>query len=323
MPSDPRVAAAFELLAPAIDTYRSAVAATLEDVRALLATARGDSTARAERMKQQLGAFAEGRVDSGRLAGMLGERGTLGAATVVQLGRASQALLDALEQDLHVTIDRGGDLALAIDRKLASVGRAFAAARIASAARSRIAVHERDQAALDAFPFRRWNGAERRMAPPLVFSVHASDLNDSALIPFVDGSLKLLLIVDGDGAPAPLVRLITPGVLVIQAHSPEDLKTIAVSGGPAVAAWMPRTAARFTHDPAGGPDLWRRMTVHLPAETHLVRVEGRSAAQQRQELLQLEALAAVPRNSSTSKAALPSVEHLTAWLLKNSTADPA
>ena len=125
--------------------------------------------------------------------------------------------------------------------------------------------------------------------------------------------------------PAPLVRLVSPGVFVQQATDIGDLARMARATGPAVAALVPEGAACFVHDPDGGPHVWQRVTVTArPKGGPRVVLGGRSAFQQNEELLQLEALAEAPPAAAPSADAAPSapayapadpVDKLAAWLL--------
>jgi hypothetical protein len=104
------------------------------------------------------------------------------------------------------------------------------------------------------------------------------------------------------------VRLITPKVLVVQTVDPVDLEFITRYDGAGVLALMPETAARFRHDPVGGPELADRMVVTQLPDTKPHNLGKSSAFQQRQELAQLEVLAAAPSVSKRSAAPAPAVE---------------
>jgi hypothetical protein len=327
MPSDPRVLQALDLFTGSIDRFRSAVVATLEEVRGALAVARGNGLDRAERLKTQLGPFADGRVDLSRLAAVLqGERG-LDPGAERRLQAAYETLQDIASRgrDLFcVAVPAGTPLVTAVTAQLASIGRAFGAARVAASAHGVEAViGMSDEHAMTRFGFQEWSSAERRLAPPLIVSVSGRDLNAGALTSVLDGSLKLLLIIDGPCAPVPLVRLITPNVFVMQAHEVEALKALDGWPGAGIGALMPPTGARFVHDPAAGPELWRRLIVTRSRDGHLSRIGGSSAAQQAEEILQLEALAARPSPEPAIPVSVPEVantddriEQLTAWLLQ-------
>ena len=321
MPSDRRVTRALDLLAPSIEQYRAAVAITLEQVRGRLAAGRSDVDAGSHGLKQQLGPFAAARVDTVRLAAALGNRDALDAQELNRLQDAVTALQSVIERgtDLfHVAVPPGENLGVCVSSQLAAIGRAFAAARIAAAA-NRGAAGEFDEAvALSGFPFAEWSTAERTLAPPLVVTLNGADVNAGALAPLLDGAQKLLLIVEGACAPAPLVRLVSPGVLVIQAHDLEELACAATWQGPAVCALVPRSAACFVHDPATAT-----LSVQSTGDEPVKRVGGLTAAQQADELRQLELLAVRsvsdtpnPESRIPSPHSGDAVDRLAAWLLR-------
>jgi hypothetical protein len=99
--------------------------------------------------------------------------------------------------------------------------------------------------------------------------------------------------------------------------------------GPAIAAWMPESAARFAHDPSAGDTPAERITVdHIPDEKPLRPVGGTSVFQQLEELKQLELLATAgsqPADPTAPAAAAPAAaapaatapaDKLAAWLLQ-------
>lgn len=326
MPSDPRVTRLLELVAKPIEQYRESLTATLEEVRGYLAAGRSDAQARAGRLKEQLGVFAGSRIDVDRMSSLLGETSTLDATALERLERASRALWSVLDRGdslFHVDVPPGADAAAALRRQLGSIGRAFAAARIAGAARNGAPSGLDEPSALEAFPYAQWNVAERRLSPPVVICVQGTDLVAGALSPFVDGHQKVLLLVEGLCAPAPLVRLITPGVLVVQGHALEDLEVAATWPSTAVGALVPLWAVRFTHDPSAGPESWQRMSVNLSRDWRIKRLGGLTAAQQQDEIAQLQALAAQPPAPvvvapppETAPVAADPADRLAAWLLQ-------
>ncbi|MBK6307526.1 MAG: hypothetical protein IPF47_18080 [Gemmatimonadetes bacterium] len=122
----------------------------------------------------------------------------------------------------------------------------------------------------------------------------APDLHIGGLADYLDGREKLVLVVRGASPPAPLVRLITPGTMVLQTSDDSGLDLVATTSGTAVAALVPAEAARFLHDPAQGREPWQRLTVwHMPPAPKNA-LGGLSAWQMQEDLRQLEALAAGP-----------------------------
>jgi hypothetical protein len=331
MPSDPRVARALDAFAPSLERYRETLASTLEDVRGHLARGRAGTEARARRLGEQLGPFAGGRIDAGRLAAVLTDPHALDASALERLERVSAVLAELVAHGnslFMLAVQPGADLAACVSARLAGIGRAFAAARIAAAAcRGGQASGLDEGRALDAFPFAAWSAAERRLAPPLVVAVQGTDFTPAGLASFLDGEQKLVLIVEGASAPAGLVRLITPGVLVLQAHDPADLDRVGRWAGAGVAALVEPPAPRFVHDPAGGAHPWQRLVLQEVPDEPAAPVGPFTLAQQAEELRQLQALAtpsALPADTPAVERAPAApldegdpAERLAAWLVQH------
>jgi hypothetical protein len=185
---------------------------------------------------------------------------------------------------------------------------------------------------LAGFPFRRWSAAERAKAPPLVVEVDGKDLVVGGLAGFLDGTVKLVLVVRGASPPAPLVRLVTPGILVLQTSEAPELELVGKTTGPAIAALVPEEAGSFLHQPAAGG---ARVEVRrIPEEEPKKGLGQISAFQQAEELGLLAALAESAAGTGTAEAGpagaagtavgtadVPQrpaepVDKLAAWLLK-------
>lgn len=339
MPSDRRVLRALELLAEPIERYRAALAATLEEVRGQVDAALSDADSRARLLRSQFGAFGT-RIDTGRLASVLAEGSPVDLLDVERLERARDVLRNLAsrgESLFELEVPPGGDLAALVRDQLATIGRGFAAARIVRAVIHGHGSGVDEARALDGFPFADWTSPERQLAPPLVVRVNGLDLVGGALAPFMDGAVRLLLLVDGFCPPAPLVRLVTPGTLVIQAHDFSELQPLGSAAGPAIGALVPLWVVHFTHDPGAGPQPWQRISVRHSREWRIKRIGPFSPEQQQEELAQLEALARRPEAVSepTAPAAVPDepvaadvpdrradptadVDRLAAWLLAQS-----
>jgi len=311
MPSDPRAVQALDALAKTIEAFRSTLANTSEQIRLLISTRVERNGAVEETARAELGEFASGRIDPERMAKLLSkveppaiEHGDL----VIRALAVCHELLAQRENLFRVVVEEGDDLRVAVGRALAEIGKAFAVTRIVE-----LVVQDQYRASehaelLDGHPFEHWSRAERRVDLALVVCVAGRDLRIGGLADFLDRSFKLVLVVDGDAPPAPLVRLITPGVLVMQTADPGELEWIARHDGPGVVALVPDTAAQFRHDPDGGPALADRMVVTQLPEKKPRRLGITSAFQQRQDLKQLAALAAAPNTSLHSDAPAPPVE---------------
>jgi hypothetical protein len=203
---------------------------------------------------------------------------------------------------------------------LAAAGRAFGAAQLVELIRSGRWNPTAQAELLGPFSFRRWNRAERQIAPALVVEVDGSDLHAGGLGEFLDGAQKIVLVVNAPAPPAPLVSLITPGVYVAQVTDPAELDELARIPGPAVAAVMPEGAARFVHRPAPGRPLGERLSVgFLPGDESCATLARYSAFRQQEELEQLRELAAVPAPAAADPDPAPpaeQVDRLAAWLLR-------
>ncbi|MBK9979149.1 MAG: hypothetical protein IPP20_14745 [Gemmatimonadetes bacterium] len=325
MPSDARVQMALERLARPIGEFRSTVAGALSQAEAYLADQEPDAAKQVERLRQELGLFAEGRIDVGRFNAVAVQRPALSMAHRDRLQRAVDVLRDVLERGgtLHVVdVPSGASVTQAVEGALSRAGRAFGAVlaiELLSGGRYVPAQHD---TLLDQLAFRTWTKAERRFAPPLVVTVDGADLHIGGLADFLDGREKLVLVVRGASPPAPLVRLITPGTMVLQTSDDSGLDLVATTSGTAIAALVPAEAARFLHDPAQGREPWQRLTVwHMPpAPKHALG--GLSAWQMQEDLRQLEALAAGPTTTAplggTTSGSAPgpeAVDVLARWLL--------
>lgn len=310
-------------LARSREAFRSALAATVEQVRGFLSAERARGSA-GDGAAAELGGFAAGRIDPARFDALFSRSRSVDAATLERI-EAVHAELSALSQSgdalLEAEVPAGGTLRDSVAAVLAGVGRVFAAARAFEALRGgrfREAEHG------DGLPYERWSRAERLLAPPVAVRVPGRGLRAEALAEFLDGAQKIVLDVRGDCPLAPLVRLVTPGVFVLQTADGTGLDRFAQWAGPGVAALVPEGSARFAHDPAGGPRPFERTTIGFLPEARAGA--GRSASEQAEERRQLEALAARPPEPAAAPApaaaplAVPAgdpADRLAAWLLSH------
>ena len=300
MPSDERVQPderlqrALDAMVRGRETFRTAVAEALEQIRGHLAAHATRADDRAALAAAELGAFAGGRIDGSRFAALTTDGRVLdddAAATMRRCADVLAELVAAGDAPFACEVAPGDDLRRVVDGALADAGRAFGAVLVFQALRTGVYRSEQHEPLLRAFPFARWNRGERLLAPPLVIVVNGADLRADALAEYLDGRQKLVLLVRGACTPAPLVRMVTPGIFVLQAAAETELAGLAAFDGPGVAALVPEPVARFAHDPLGADTGGRRLTVtHLPAEAPRAAVGGWSVWQQREELAQLAAL---------------------------------
>jgi hypothetical protein len=325
MPSDDRITQALKALARSRESFVSSVAMSAEEVRGILEREAHSEQDPKDKLAHELGPFAAGRIDTERLVAFAAGKPSLDPSKLERIRKAYEALGELKKAGDDVFIARcelDGYLRGTIVTGLARAGRAFGAARVVEAALTGIPEAEGVEDPLSAFPPVLWNRAERAWAPPLVVEVEGQDLRVASLGELLDGAQKIVLVVNGPAAPAPLVRLLSPGVVVIQSDDPADLAALEAAPGPGVAALMPEGAAKFVHTP-GGKTLGQRLEVKFLPEKEPKRGLGAiSAFQQAEELRQLASLSApvelvVPRNGDKPQegAAMDEAGQLAAWLI--------
>ena len=328
MPSDTRFAAALAAMARPIAEFRSILQGALIQAESFRTEQAADSSERARRAAVELGGFAAERIDPARFAALFPAVRAAEPAAVAALDRAI-AILRAItsEGDAAFVVEqpKGGRLGSTIGNALAQFGRAFGAViltELIRGGRYEGADHDR---LLDPLEFRAWSRAERRYAPPLIVSLDGADLQGGALGDFADGREKIVLVVRGDAAPAPLARCITPGTMVLQTADGSGLDRVADFDGPAIAAVMPEGSAVFLHDPAGGREPWQRLTVRTLGELPRRAVGGISAWQMAEDRTLLADLArtpfAIPAEHGAAAPAIgagEAVDRVAAWLLGQS-----
>ena len=312
MQSDPRVQQALSAVAAQRARFRGAIESGRGQMRAYLATHGADAGERTISAAVELGSFASGRIDTNRFASVFSATGLLGYEMAERIERSIHVLDELLERRdglFTAKVPQGGSLRNTVDSALGEAGRAFGAVLAFQAAKTGAHRAEHEQL-LRSFSFSRWNRSERQMAPPLVVEVNGEDFAGEQLAEFIDGGMRIVSVVQGPSSPAPLARLITPGVLVVQAVEAEGLSALDGFDGPAVAALVPSSAARFVHDPRGGSSLRGRLHIDLVPDAPTRQVGARSVWQQREELTQLAALSTIAAGENAQ------VDTLASWLLQ-------
>jgi hypothetical protein len=296
MPSDERITRALEALGEAKETFVSSVAISAEEVRGILERDQGADEKPQEKLAHELGPFAAGRIDLERLAPFVEGNEKLDSEARDRVQKAYEVLLDlkkAGDDLFHTKVDVDGYLRGGIVSVLAKAGTAFGAARCVEWALHDIAPMDTSKDVLESFPPTMWNRAEKSCSPPVVVEVDGQDLKVGSIGELMSGNQKVVLVVSGKAAPAPLVRLITPGVTVVQTDDPAELAALGANEGPGVAALMPEGCAKFIHSPKAGRSMSDRLTVSFLPEEEPTRPLGTiTAFQQAEELKQLTALAA-------------------------------
>jgi hypothetical protein len=296
MPSEMTIAGALEALKAPAESFRSVVAAAANEVGGRLAARRDAGDGRVARTAIGLGTFGARWVNAERFSALFGDSEVLNPLTLARVERAVETLNGIArsgDEIFTVHVPPGGDLRDEVGAALARAGAAFAAAREAELARLGRPPRRAEDAPLT-LPFRYWNRAERSIAPPLVVEVDGGDAQASGLAEFLDGGVKIVLLVRGAAPPALLARLITPGLMVVQSDDPAELSRLAATEAPAIAALVEGDAAHFIHTPGDGP-VWERLEVkRLPAEGRRSSLGSFSTFQQSEEVALLRTHAIAP-----------------------------
>lgn len=328
MPSDARFANARAAMAQPIAEFRAIIQGALVQAEAFLVDQAAGSKERAKRAGVELGHFAAGRIDPVHFAALFPAVPPVEPAAIAALKRAIKTLRAIGDRgDLAFLVDcpKGGRLGASVGDALAEIGRALGAVILTDVVRGgRYQASEHDRL-LDPLEFHAWGKAERRYAPPVIVSLDGADLHTGALSDYADGRAKIVLVIRGAAAPAPLARCITPGTMVLQTTDGSGLDRIAAFDGPAVAAVMPEGAAVFCHDPAAGRESWQRLTVRSLGEAPRRAISGMSVWQMAEDRTLLGDLARTPFTipvsggpATPAVGADDAVDRIAAWLLGQS-----
>jgi hypothetical protein len=319
-PPEDRLRIALEATARQRAAYRSAVIAAHEHAKAILAAGGG-----AERAALELGRFGGARIDAARFAALEAPNAALDYSRRIRVEWAANVLRALAAGDdgaFVVDVPRGGDCRSTVARGFAQLGRAFGAAATVELIRAGHFESERHADLIEKLDFEQWGRSERRAAPPLVVRVNGADLRAGGVAEFLDGGVHIVLIVDGPCAPAPLMRLVTPGTAVVQTADATGADVFSRFEGPAVMALVPTPAACFVHDPNGGRAAWQRLRIlNRPTTSPRKPLGGSSAWQQIEELRQLDSLAERPSlEGAPVESLVPAgsgdpTDRLASWLL--------
>lgn len=320
MPSEASWQNALSTMARERDAFYGAVAVANEQLRHLLA--RQSQESNGSRMADQLGWFADGRIDTARFAAQFTTAAPMRTDVLPALRFAQyvlKATLTLSDDALHFTLPEGEDLRDVTTRALAICGRVFAAAHTVAAIRNGNFEPSRHEPLMAPLPPDRWTRAERAIAPPLVIELQGADLRPGGFETLLQGGQKIVLLVKGDAAPAPLVRLITPHVFVAQCGGLEELAEFSRFEGAGIAALLP-DGVHFVHQPASHGRATLRITRPL-TEPPRRRIGAISAFQQTEELRWLQQLEFFYNGANEQQTAPEAAPHqagdqLAAWLLK-------
>lgn len=329
MPSDPRTAQVIAGLAQPIAEFRTLVEGALAQADAFIAAQDPGAEADAERVRGELGVFGGPRFDAAAFAALFPAARHVDERALDALRHAMDVLRSVAargDELFVVNVPAGERLATAVNAALAELGRAFGAILLSELVRGGRYLGDEHDGLLDDAEFQTWTKWERRFAPPLVIEVDGADVQAGALTDFADGREKLVLVVRGPSAPAPLARCVTPGTFVLQTIDGSGLDRAVAYDGPAIAALVPEGAAVFLHDPLAGREPWQRLTVAPPLpEAPRRGIRGLSAFQMGEDLKLLSDLArtpfAVPTGAGAgapAAGASDAVDRIAAWLLTES-----
>lgn len=313
MPSEEAKGIALEAIRPGIERFRAAVARTAEQVRGLMSGSAGAE----DDPSAALGFFARGRVDFERFSAFTPKPAQLDE-TAEGPTRAAQEVLEGLlsvgDELFVLSVEEGDDLGGKVAERLAQIGRAFAAAHVVELSHRREYREDQHAGLLGRYPFGDWSRSERVLAPGLVIELPGTAFTPASVVPYLDGAMKIVFVVQGDAPAAALARVISPGVFVQQACGEAALEGFTAFEGTAVAALLPEGAVSFVHDPAAGETTYERfVSLSFPREVRKRSIGGISAAQQAEDYALLETLGVVPTPSG--EAASDPAGKLSAWLL--------
>jgi hypothetical protein len=281
MPSEARIGTALEALAGPRGAFLSAVAEADEEIRSARLAA-DEARDPADALARELGLFARGRIDPARMAGLIDVVDVPDPLMQNLVGVAHDLFVEVSEvggRGFRFDVPVGGDLREVVRGALADLGRAFGVAHAVEKARDHRYDPDTDHVLLHPYPFHRWTTNERRLAPPLVVRVGGDDLRPGGLSEYLDGAVRIALVVQGPTTPAPLARLIGHGVFVAQTSDPTVLERLAAHPGTGVVALVEAGsgAIEFVHDPSVGDRPWERLSIQEgieALEARLAQLEG-------------------------------------------------
>jgi hypothetical protein len=313
MPFEERKSIALDAVRPRIEQFQSALTVTAEQVRGLLA-----GTGKSEDdQNESLGFFAKGKMNMERFATFtpkVPRINTDAEAPVLAAQEVLKSLLAEGDDLFIIESEDGRGLGHQLSVRLASIGRAFAAARVVELAKNGAYKEDKHAATLERFPYAMWNSSERALAPALVIQVSGDDFKPSAIVPLLDANMKIVFNVRGDAPAAALSRVISPRVFVQQVTGEDKLDAFTAFNGIAIAAFLPETAVNFVHNPSAGSTTYERfVSIAFPKEVRKRAIGGISPAQQAEDYALLESLSVPPEIAGD--AASDPAGKLSAWLL--------
>jgi hypothetical protein len=331
MPSeDSLVAAALQAMQAPAEEFHSSLARAVEDLGAFIARHRKPAGDPEDLVTAELGAFGAGHLDVRRFSALLARPVALEPDDLHHVERALEILSAAEARGtdlLCATVPAGGDLRDTVTRTLAEAGRVFGVIRQVAPLLDGHGAPLAAGSLPHGYPFSMWSRGERAVGPPLFIQVNGSDLNAAGLAEFLDGSQKIILVVHGTAPPAPLARLVSPHVLVLQTDDTADLGQVACFAGPAIAAVCTDGLISFVHVPGSGSGYASRLSVgDLPDSGPSHAVGAQSIFRQTEDLEHLRELSVAGSSAPSAAAAVGAdsvgqedadpVDRLAGWLLQ-------
>lgn len=324
MPSDDRITTVLDALRRPREAFDAAIVSAIDELTTFLAVQRAPADEHIARETVRLGSFAAGRIDVERFTGIVGRAAAVAPATLDRIAHVVDLLSSFRSQGdrlYRVRVNSGGDLRDTVRDALAVRGRLFNAGRHVEQLRAGGNVPELEEVLC----FSQWLRSERMLAPPLVVEVDGADLIADGLAEYLDGAMKIVLVVNAPAPVAPLAPLIAPHTFVMQCTDATAVMSLGEYAGAGIAAVLPEGSAQFTHDPSRGSRLQQRLRVEaLPDEKTFPSVGRCNTRRQAENIAWLRDLAeltdlaragqAAPVESA--EAAAPA-DQLAGWLLRN------
>jgi hypothetical protein len=330
MQSDDRIMTVLSALRGPRDAFDAAIVGAIDELRAFLADQRAPAHEHLTQETARLGSFAAGRIDAERFAAIVGRATAVSPPSLDRIAHVVDLLTSFRSQGdrlYRVCVDPGTDLRDTVRDALAVRGRLFNAGRHVELLRAGGHVPELEEA----LSFSRWLKSERMLAPPLVVEVNGADLIADGLTEYLDGAVKIVLVVNGPAPVAPLARLIAPHTFVMQNADAATVSSLGEFAGAGIVAVLPDGCARFRHDPSRGSRLSQRLEIEPVPDALLLPTVGRYTARRQaedvawlRELAQLTDLARVDEQTEVAQNdECAPADQLAGWLLRGADLDSA
>lgn len=327
MPCDDPVALGLAALAKPIAAFRAVLQDAVTEGDRFFDDQAGRGEPRQCRAGAELGPFAAMRLSAERFDALFPHSRQADPAELAALDLALATLHDLLRRgDAAFIVDVPSSRSMndALRTAMADLGRGLGAVALVERIRTGPVDPAVGESLLSPMEFPVWSNAARRIAPPLLIAVDGVQVRGGALAEYTDGREKLVLVLRGRSAPAPMVRCITPGTLVVQTNDGRGLDRVAAFDGPAIAAIVPEGAATFLHDPDAGRESWQRLTIWNAGDTAAQGLGGESRWQMEEERKLLLELARTPfavpgpHGSVPASGAADAVDRIASWLIGQS-----